>query len=130
MARKQARKTRFFKIAPVIKLRHVGAGVLVVATAITGPLLVVRKQVYLRDLAIRREQLSDTLAVNRRETASLAVEARQLSSLRRIETIARDQLNMDYPKSDQIKIVEGRKNTGGGRGFLALIKRSLGRDDS
>jgi len=86
--------------------------------------------VYLRDLAIACEQLADSLAVQKREAAALTVEARRLSSAQRIEQIARSRLNMDYPTSHQMVIVEDRRRTRVGGGFLALIKRSLGRGDS
>lgn len=117
---------------PVLKLRYLVIGIMVVAGAIAGPLLSVRKQVYLRDLAIRRETLGDSLAVCRREAMALSAEARSLSSPQRVEQIARERLNMDYPTSNQIVIVENRRrpSTRSARGFLALLKRSLGQGRS
>lgn len=118
---------------PVLKLRYVVAGVLIVGSVIAGPLLVVRKQVYLRDLAIRREHLNDSLTAANRCAAELNIEVRRLSSQHRIERLAREQLDMEYPESHQIVIVEddhGRGGRGGNDGFMAVLKRSLGKGRS
>ncbi len=117
--------------APVLRLRMVGGGVLLVALAIAGPLLTVRRQVYMRNLAIRREQLTDSLQACTAEIGPLMLRARALASAQRVERIARDDLAMDYPSPDQIVIIESRPSRCWALpegGFLALIRRSLGQE--
>ena len=122
--------------APVVKLRYVLFGVVAVTSVIAGPLLAIRKHVYLRNLAIKREALSDSLSSTSERLAHLRMEARDLSSPARIERIASRDLNMDYPKSDQIVIVESKskkkKNSFKpfGSGIFALLRRSLGQSKS
>jgi cell division protein FtsL len=114
---------------PVLKLRFVVIGSLVVMAAIAGPLLMIRKQVYVRNLAIRREQLADSLSVYSREAARLTIVAKQLSSPQRLEQIARDKLGMEYPSSAQITIVQPRAPSKArfldAAGFFAFLRRSL-----
>jgi cell division protein FtsL len=115
----------------VRRARLVVACTVAVALAIATPLLMVKKQVYLRGLAIRRERLSDSLLVAGRDVAQLSIQMQKLSAASRIEAIARQKLGMDYPKAGQIVIVQpGRPQPmqapGKQRGFLALMRRSLG----
>jgi cell division protein FtsL len=115
----------------VLRVRFVVACTVAVALAIATPLLMVKKQVYLRSLAIRKEKLSDSLLVAGKEVAQLSIQMQKLSAPSRIETIARQNLGMDYPKAGQIVIVQpGRpqpiQTPGKQRGFLALMRRSLG----
>ena len=127
MAPKKATRRSRTAHAPVLRLRLIALGVAAMAVIVAGPLLSVRKQVYLRDLAIRRESLADSLKSAERAAAGLTVELRTLASAPRLERIARSRLQMDYPTSDQIVIVERRTQpaaTGGG--FVKLLKRSLG----
>ncbi len=115
---------------PVVKIRHVLVAMVAVACVITGPLLAIRKHVYLRNLAIRREALSDSLTGESKDLARLQMQVQDLSSPARIERIAGQRLNMHYPKSDQIVIIESkprRRFRSAGDGILALIKRSFGR---
>jgi cell division protein FtsL len=109
----------------------VGAGVLLVSLAIAGPLLTVRRQVYMRNLAIRCEQLTDSLQVSTSEIGPLLLRARALASAQRVERIAREKLNMDYPGPEQIVIVESRPARSRPLregGIMALLRRSLGQE--
>jgi len=119
---------------PVVRLRPVIVCVALVALAIASPLLVVRKQVYLRSLAIEREQLADSLLSADRALARLSVQAQALDATPRIEAAARQYLGMEYPKAEQIVIVGGGRalpppNAASSRvRLLTLLRRAFGQE--
>jgi cell division protein FtsL len=114
-------------LRPVIRLRIALVAVCTVACAIAGPLLMVRKQVHLRNLAIRRERLADSLHVCNREVGELVLRVQALTAPQRIEHVARDRLGMDYPSPSRVVIVETRSQrpARAGRGILMLLRRAL-----
>lgn len=115
--------------APVLKFRYAAIASLVVAFAIAAPLLMVGKQVYMRNLAIRCEQLSDSVYSYNREIGQLVLRCQSLATPQRIEQIAREKLDMTYPGSDQIVIVEPSRRSSprrAGTAFFAFIRKSFG----
>jgi len=117
-----------------MRLRIALAAACAVACVIAVPLLMVRKQVHLRNLAIRREHLADSLHACNREIGELVLRVQALTAAQRIEHVARDRLHMDYPSPSQVVIVHTRARRtqrAGGSGIITLLRRSLktGRDD-
>lgn len=86
----------------------------------------------MRNLAMKREQLADSLYTCNREIGTLVLRTQALASAPRIEQIARERLNMDYPSSEQIVILESRSGTrarhASAAGILAILRRSLGQN--
>jgi len=91
--------------APVLRFRIIGIAVMVVCAAILLPLFSVWKQVYLRETSIRKEILSDSLSHCQEELTRLTLVEQKLSSVDRIEKIAREKLGLDYAHSEQIEII-------------------------
>lgn len=116
--------------APIFRFRSMLLGIGLLAVLISGPLLLVWKQVYINSVSMKMELKSDTLATCAKEIAALRLEYEHLSSNERIERIARSSLGLDYPTSDQIVIVnvtDSRKPAAGGwpQELLAFLRRSI-----
>jgi cell division protein FtsL len=112
-------------------MRHLPLIVVVVGALITGPLLVVWKQVYITKVSIKRAALSDSLNVLSKEAAQWRFLTEKLSSTSRIETIAHERLGLEYPSAGQITIIKGqelvRSDHDGASGFIAFLRRSFSR---
>jgi len=110
-------------------MRHLPLIAVVVAALITGPLLVVWKQVYLTKVSMKRAAISDTLTVLSKQAAQLRFMTEKLSSTSRIEAIAHERLGLEYPASGQIVIIKGRgydlQPSDRDNGFIAFLRRSL-----
>lgn len=116
--------------SPIFRLRSMVLGVAIVSALITGPLLMVWKQVYITSTSLKLEQMNDSLSVYAKEIAQLQLKAERLSANERIERIARTSLGLEYPVSGQIvivKIPESRMAKIGGwsQDLLAFIKKSF-----
>jgi cell division protein FtsL len=115
--------------APILRMRHLPVIAVVVAALITGPLLVVWKQVYLTKVSMKRAAISDTLTVLSKQAAQLRFMTEKLSSTSRIEAIAHERLGLEYPASGQIVIIKGRADdmrpSDRDNGFIAFLRRSL-----
>ena len=115
---------------PIFRFRSMLIGIVILAVVISGPLLLVWKQVYINSLSRKMEQTGDTLAVCAKEIASLRLKCEYLSSNERIERIARSSLGLEYPMSEQIVIVKvgGDRHfaaAGWTQGVLAFLRKSL-----
>ena len=115
---------------PIIRFRSMLLGIVLLSVLISGPLLLVWKQVCINSLSLRMEHTGDTLAVYAREIASLRLKAEYLSSNGRIERIARSSLGLEYPTPEQIVIVKVDENrrfaaAGWPHGVLAFLRKSL-----
>lgn len=115
---------------PIIRLRSMLLGVSLLALLITGPLLVVWKQVYITGTSLCMEKITDSLVVLTKEITRLRLQGERLASTERIERIARQACSLDYPFSDQIVIITlpNKKKTMPSalpREFMAFLKRSL-----
>lgn len=116
---------------PLIRFRFMVIGVVVLLLVIAGPLLVVTKQVYITDVSMRMNKLSDSLRVLHKEITNLQLTCEHLSANERIESFARTSIGLEYPAVNQIVIVKmnNDKNefdAGGVDKILGVIKRSLG----
>jgi len=102
---------------------------LLIALVVILPLSLVWKQVYITKTSIRTDILQDSLAVLNKEIAVLNIAVERLSSTERIETIAREALELDYPSSKEIVVVRpGKKDQKGfilDSSFWAVIRKSL-----
>lgn len=117
---------------PIIKVRSVLGGIVVIGLLIAGPLLTVWKQVYINSTSMKLEALSDSLTVLNRQIAGLRMHCTQLSRNERIEQFARSVLHLDYLTSGQIEIVHVANRPSMRNGalneFFAFIKKSITRD--
>jgi cell division protein FtsL len=124
-------RKRHDKVAtPIIRFRSMLAGVSIIAVLITGPLLMVWKQVYITSTSITIEKMTDSLNVLNKHIAELKLKGEWLSSNDRIEHIAKQSLGLDYPSSEQIVIIKVPKNeklaqVNWPRELASFIKRSL-----
>jgi cell division protein FtsL len=127
----KTRKTASKTTQPLIRLRFMVIGLVLLILVIAGPLLVVTKQVYITDVSMRMNKLSDSLRVLHKEISTLQLTYEHLSANERIELFARNSIGLEYPTVNQIVIVKMRddKNgydAGGVDKVLGIIKRSLG----
>ena len=83
-----------------------------IALVIILPLSLVWKQVYITRVSMQYDSLKDSLAVCNREIASLSIRAEKLSGTERIEAIAKEWLQLDYPLSPEIVVVRPEKKQG------------------
>ena len=116
--------------APIFRFRSMLLGIAVLAVVISGPLLLVWKQVCINSLSLKMDRTADTLAVRAKEIASLRLRCEYLSSNERIERIARSSLGLEYPSSEQIVIVKVDDNrhfaaSGWTQGVIAFLRKSL-----
>lgn len=114
----------------MVRLRYIAAAVGCIAVLILAPLFTVWKQVYIRDKSLRKQVLTDSLNVCSREVARLEILVERLASTERIERIARDTLNMEYPSSERIVIVQpaqepDRPSVFAQLRFMAILRRSF-----
>ena len=105
-------------------------GITLLAVLISGPLLLVWKQVCINSLSLKMEYTNDTLAICNKKIDSLRLKCEYLSSNERIERIARSSLGLDYPTPEQIVIVRvgerrGFAAAGWTQGVLAFLRKSL-----
>ena len=107
-SRKQPKKGQQKK--PVVKLRYIALITGLLFLCIAGPLFIVWKQVSIHTVSVELDRLTDSLSVMNKEAASLQAAVQKLSRTARIETVATEHLDMHYPSSDQITIIE-KKNT-------------------
>jgi cell division protein FtsL len=118
MRRKQTGST------PIVKLRFMATGLVVVTLCIAGPLLLVWKQAYIASTSMRIEAMTDTVSALNRQIATLQLLRDRLSSNDRIERVARSVLRLDYPSSDRIVIVPVTAASGK-RGLAAGVDNLL-----
>lgn len=116
--------------SPVVRLRFMLIGIVLLVAAMSGPLLLVWKQSHINQVSIELENMNDTLEALDREIASLRLECEKLSSTARIERLAREALSLDYPSSDQIVIIDGGEVGQGLEGsgidrLFAWVRRSI-----
>jgi cell division protein FtsL len=114
--------------APIVRIRLMVTGLIVLVTIIACPLVIVWKQAYIASTSMRIEAMTDTVSAMNRTIASLRVVGERLSGNERIEAFARTALKLDYPGSDRIAIVpcdEEQKplnSAGGMRQLLAAVQ--------
>jgi cell division protein FtsL len=115
--------------APLLKVRHLAAMTVVIAILIAMPLGIVWKQVYITQSSVRQNRFSDSLLVLTKQVSQLRLSVEKLSSTSRIESIARQCLNLDYPSAGQIVIMkQGRdKDTTpvAQNSYIAILRRSI-----
>ena len=109
--------------------RYFLTAAILIAVVVILPLSLVWKQVYITRTSIHTEILQDSLAVLHKEIAALNIKVERLSRTERIEAIARDALELDYPSSKEIVVVRPEKKDQKGfildSSFWAVIRKSL-----
>jgi cell division protein FtsL len=91
--------------APLIRVRPMLLWITLILVMISGPLLLVWKQVYISTTSIRMDAERDSLAVFQKEIANLKLIRNRLASTERIEHIGRDFLGLEYPATSQIYVI-------------------------
>ena len=111
--------------SPVFKFRQLIVAVFCVGLLILIPMFMVWKQVYITNVSRRESVLSDSLSVLSKEIVALRLYNEHLSSTQRIESIARLNIGLDYPASQQIVVVRENgsafANSNKPSGFLSLF---------
>ena len=81
---------------------------LCVVVVVMLPLSIVWKQVYITKTSQYQNDLRDSLSVLQKKLTTLTIKAEQLSSVERVEEIAKVFLELDYPVSKNIVILRPR----------------------
>ena len=102
---------------------------IIIASIIAIPLTLVWKQVYITNASVYSYSLKDSLDVLNREIAELNILAEQLSCTERIERIAKNSLNLDYPEFEKIILIRSvnkeKRKIVFDPPFWAVLRRSI-----
>ncbi|MGD9202820.1 MAG: hypothetical protein PVI26_14770 [Chitinispirillia bacterium] len=133
--RKRRKKFEFKKILYTELKRlsivnHYIIALIVIASIVIIPLLLVWKQVYITNASVHTNSLKESLDVLNREIAELNILAEQLSCSERIEGIARNSIGLDYPKFEEIIFIRSvnkkKRKIVFNPPFWAVLRRSIG----
>ena len=119
----------FRKNTPIVRLRDIIAGIFIVFIFISWPLFMVFKQALITNLSLKESYLNDSIYVLNKKYAELKIYNEKLVSNSRIETIAKNSLQLDYPSPDQIVIIkeyQNKKNKGD-LNIFATVKKQFSR---
>ena len=97
--------------SPIVRVRIMIVGVAAIVALISGPLLAVWKQVSINNTSIELSKTSEKLSSLRKEIATLQFTCERYASTERIEKIAHEKLNLEYPVSSQIVIIQLEKQS-------------------
>ncbi len=92
---------------PLVK--YFVATALLILAVVMLPLSLVWKQVYITDISKQHHLLQDSLSVLQKEVTTLTFTVENLAGTRRIESIARGSLGLEYPSSKEIVIIRPEK---------------------
>lgn len=95
------------RLIPLVKY-FIGAALLILVVVMV-PLSMVWKQVYITDISKQHHALKKSLSVLQKEVTALTFTAENLAGTRRIESIARESLGLEYPLSKEIVVVRPEK---------------------
>jgi cell division protein FtsL len=90
---------------PLLRFRSLLLWMVLVIVLISGPLLLVWKQVYINIASISMDENRKTLAGLQKEITTLKLASNRLSSGERIERIAREKLGLEYPTTSQMYVI-------------------------
>lgn len=82
---------------------------LFVAAAVIVPLTMVWKEVTVTKVSAKHDALLDSVATLSKEVTAMKILTSRLSGTERIESVAREKLNLEYPTSKQIVILRPQK---------------------
>ncbi len=116
--------------SPIVRVRIMLVGVAAIIAFISGPLLAVWKQVALNNTSIELSKMNERLSSLRKEIASLQFTCERYASTERIEKIAHEKLNLEYPVSSQIVIIQlgkqdSPKLSSTPKEFLVYLKKTI-----
>ena len=114
-------------------VRYVLAGIVIIAGVVLSPLLTVWKQAYIVGASLNQKELADSCAIITQRVAELRMTVQQLSTNERIERLAGEWLQLQYPPSDKIVLVYPDRQSGRhvfadlveNWKFFAVLKRSI-----
>jgi cell division protein FtsL len=109
--------------------------VAVIIALISGPLLAVWKQDSINTTSIALSDKADTLSLLQKEIATLQFTYERYASTERIEKIAHEKLNLEYPLSSQIVIIrlekqDNPKFANVPKEFLVYLRKTIAGDRS
>lgn len=81
-----------------------------VGAAVIIPLSLVWKEVVVTKVSAKHDALMDSVSVLTKEMTALKMLSSRLSSIERIESVAKKQLGLDYPSADQLVILPPQKS--------------------
>lgn len=90
---------------PLLRVRPMLLWVTLVVLLISGPMLLVWKQVYISTASLGMDAKRKSLVSLQKEIATLKLSSNRLSSIERIESIARNNLGLDYPATSQVYVI-------------------------
>jgi cell division protein FtsL len=90
---------------PLLRLRPMLLWVTLVLVLISGPMLLVWKQVFISSASLDMDAKRKTIVSLQKEIATLRLSSNRLSSTERIESIARNNLGLDYPATSQVYVI-------------------------
>lgn len=99
------KKNKKNKSTPLLRFRPMLIGIILVLMMISGPLILVWKQVYINSASLQMDSMKKELKLLEKEITTLEMSCNRFSSTDRIERIARQKLEMVYPTTNQIYIV-------------------------
>jgi len=116
--------------SPIIRVRIMIIGVAAIIALISGPLLAVWKQVAINNTSIELSKTTERLSSLRKEIATLQFTCERYASTERIEKIAQEKLNLGYPVSSQIVIIQlekqdSQKLSSTSKEFLVYLKKTI-----
>jgi cell division protein FtsL len=100
--------------APLVRVRPMLLWIALIVIMISGPLMLVWKQVYISSTSVHMDTKRKTLATLQKEITTFKFASNKLSSTERIEHIARSSLGLEYPATSQIYVIHiprEQKNT-------------------
>ncbi|HEX2955552.1 MAG TPA: cell division protein FtsL [Chitinispirillaceae bacterium] len=90
---------------PLLRVRPMLLWITLILLMISGPLLLVWKQVYISSASLEMDAKRKSLIAFQKEIATLRLSSNRLSATERIERIARDNLGLEYPATSQIYVI-------------------------
>jgi cell division protein FtsL len=91
--------------APLVRVRPMLLWITLVIIMISGPLALVWKQVHISSTSVRMDANRKTLDSLQKEITALRFTSNKLSSTERIERIARKSLDLEYPATSQVYVI-------------------------
>jgi cell division protein FtsL len=90
---------------PLLRVRPMLLWVTLVLLLISGPLVLVWKQVYISTASLDMDAKRKSLISLQKEIETLKLSSNRLSATERIEGIARNNLGLDYPATSQVYVI-------------------------
>jgi len=77
--------------------------------AVIIPLILVWKQAAITSVSLNTSSLQDSITILNKEVAKLSIKIEQLSAPDRIESIAKEEIGLNYPQSKEIIVMDSEE---------------------